>query len=98
MRINRSNDSENNIIYFAPSEKRVKRFRKKHAQGDVVTGRIIKYYSPMQAMIQVEEQRLMALLKTNPPVGEEVSFSVEQLYPHIVLKEISKFNELNTYI
>ena len=51
-----------------------------------------------QQMIQVEDQRLMALLKTNPPVGEEVSFSVEQLYPHIVLKELSKFNELNTYI
>ncbi len=98
MRINRSNDSDNNLIYFAPSEKRVKRFRKKHAVGDVLKGRVVKYYSPIQAMIQVEEHRLMALLKTNPPVGEEVSFTVEQLYPHIILKEISKFNELNTYI
>ena len=98
MRINRSDDSDSNFIYFAPSEKRVKRFRKKHAVGDVINGKILKYYSQRQAMIQVEEQRLMALLKTNPPVGEEVSLEVKQLHPHIVLKEISKFNELNTYI
>lgn len=98
MRVKRSNDSDNDIIYFAPSEKRVKRFRKNHAVGDVLEGRVLKYFSPQQAMIQVEKQRLMALLKTNPPVGEKISLRVEQLYPHIILKESSKFNELNTYI
>ncbi len=98
MRVNRSNDSDNDIIYFAPSEKRVKRFRKKHAVGDVLKGKVLKYFSPRQAMLQVEGQRLMALLKTNPPVGEEVSLKVEQLYPHIILKESSNLQALNTYI
>lgn len=92
-------ESQDSVIYCAPSQERVKRFRKLHSEGDILKGKVLRYFNPRQALIQVDEQQLMARLKTNPLVGEEVIFRVEQLYLHIVLKECSSLEKgLNTYI
>ncbi len=85
MKINRQRNI-NNYIYFAPDEARVKKFRKRYRIGDRLRAKVLKLLDKKRAIIQIDDVKLIALLKENLLPGEFVLLEVKQLYPHIILK------------
>ena len=85
MKINRQRIS-NNYIYFAPDEGRVKKFRKRYRVGDRLRAKVLKLIDKKRAIIQIDDVKLIALLKESLLPGEFVLLEVKQLYPHIILK------------
>jgi hypothetical protein len=97
MRINRRSFNSN-LIYFAPDEERVKKFRKKFKLGDRIRARILKFIDERRAIILVGDIKLIAYLKKEVGVGEHISLEVKQLYPHIILKQSKDNKGLSLYI
>jgi hypothetical protein len=75
------------ILYFAPDEARVRRFRKKYKPGQQVRGRLLRMVGRRQGLIAIEDHKLLAYFKSNPPVNSHLTFKIVQLHPHIVLQE-----------
>lgn len=96
MRIKRTNQS--NLIYFSPDPERVTKFRKKYKKGDRIRAKVIKHLDPKRVIILVGDVRLIALLKKDVSVGEDIILEVKQLTPHIILKHIEEKKGLNIYI
>ncbi|GAB6888280.1 hypothetical protein JCM13304A_17790 [Desulfothermus okinawensis JCM 13304] len=82
----RRQKSFNNLIYFSPDETRVKKFRKRYKVGDRLRAKVLKLIDKKRAVIQIDEVKLIALLKDNIGASDFVLLEVKQLYPHIILK------------
>ncbi len=64
-------------------------FRKKYKIGEVLHGRLLKWENQKLGWIEVDDQTLLANISSSPTPGDSLVFLVEQLYPDIILKEIS---------
>lgn len=69
-------------------------FRKRFSVGDILQGKLIKWYQPKLGWVVIEDLELLASIQTNATPGDILTFHVEQLYPDIILKEINP-NHLN---
>ncbi|ACS80657.1 hypothetical protein [Maridesulfovibrio salexigens] len=69
-------------------------FRKRFSVGDILQGKLIKWYQPKLGWVIIEDLELLASIQTNAAPGDILTFHVEQLYPDIILKEINP-NHLN---
>ncbi|WP_319759157.1 hypothetical protein [Maridesulfovibrio sp.] len=63
-------------------------FRKKFSVGDILQGKLLKWYQPKLGWILIQDLELLASIQTNASPGDILTFHVEQLYPDIILKEI----------
>ncbi len=87
------------LLYFSPDEARVRRFRAKYKPGQRVQGKLLRLVGPRQGIIAVEDQKLLAYFKSNPPENANLTFKIVQLHPHIVLQEeASLSNRFDLYI
>jgi len=94
-----SSSSHTGQIVFASSQSRTSAFRRNHRVGDEVEGVVLRVLGQRQALIEIDGQKMVALLQSSPPDGQRVSFTVAQLHPYIVLKEqASSASGLNVYI
>ncbi|WP_421902667.1 hypothetical protein [Maridesulfovibrio sp.] len=75
-------------------------FRKRFSVGDVLQGKLIKWYQPRLGWVIIEDLELLASIQTNAAPGDILTFHVQQLYPDIILKEINPdhLNGQGTYI
>ncbi len=96
MRIRRN--SKVNLIYFSPDPDRVAKFRKKYKKGDRLRAKVLKQLDPQRAIILVGDVKLIALLKKEVSVGEDIILEVKQLTPHVILKHVEDKKGLNIYI
>ena len=64
-------------------------FRKKFAVGDILQGKLIKWYQPKLGWVIIQDLELLANIQTNASPGDILTFHVQQLYPDIILKEIN---------
>ena len=86
-------------ITFASSPGRTQAFRRRHRVGDEVEGVVLRLLGERQALLEIDNQKMVALLQSFPPEGQLVRFSVVQLQPYIILKEqTSSASGLNVYI
>lgn len=63
-------------------------FKKGRKPGQKVRGKLLKWVSDDMAWVEIEGHKLLAQLKSKPPVGAQLTFLIKQLYPEIMLKEI----------
>lgn len=99
MKTKGSSSSLTGQIVFASSQSRTAAFRRNHRVGDEVEGVVLRNLGERQALIEVDGQKMVALLQSFPPEGQKVSLTVAQLHPYIVLKEqTSSASGLNVYI
>ncbi|WP_031483847.1 hypothetical protein [Maridesulfovibrio frigidus] len=68
---------------------RIDIFRKKYKVGEVLHGRLLKWENQKLGWVEVNDQTLLANISSSPNPGDSLIFLVEQLYPDIILKEIS---------
>ncbi|OEU71517.1 MAG: hypothetical protein BA863_07870 [Desulfovibrio sp. S3730MH75] len=68
---------------------RIAVFRKKYKVGEVLHGRLLKWEKQKLGWVEVNDQTLLANISSSPTPGDSLIFLVEQLYPDIILKEIS---------
>ncbi|WP_028574814.1 hypothetical protein [Desulfonatronovibrio hydrogenovorans] len=80
--------SDEEFVYLAMDNPRVRKFRRKYKQGDVVPGIILEYDSPGLAWVLVDDLRLLAWVARNYFRGQRLHLAVENLYPEIILREI----------
>ncbi|WP_320174999.1 hypothetical protein [Maridesulfovibrio sp.] len=75
-------------------------FRKRFSIGDILQGKLIKWYQPKLGWVIIEDMELLANIQTNAAPGAILTFHVQQLYPDIILKEINPdhLNSQGTYI
>lgn len=75
-------------------------FRKKFAVGDILQGKLLKWYQPKLGWVIIQDLELLASIQTNATPGDILTFHVQQLYPDIILKEINPahLNGQGTYI
>lgn len=64
-------------------------FRRKYAVGDILQGKLVKWYKAGLGWVIIEDQELLASIQTNAAPGDILTFLVQQLYPDIILKEIN---------
>ncbi|WP_320008906.1 hypothetical protein [Maridesulfovibrio sp.] len=64
-------------------------FRKKFAVGDILQGKILKWYQPKLGLVLIQDLELLANIQSNASLGDILTFHVQQLYPDIILKEIN---------
>lgn len=79
--------------------KRTRAFQRRHQVGDEVEGVVLRLLGDRQALLEIDNQKMVALLQSFPPEGQLVRFTVTQLHPCIILKEqASGASGLNVYI
>ncbi|WP_319779152.1 hypothetical protein [Maridesulfovibrio sp.] len=71
------------------SSERTAIFRKRFSVGDILQGKLIKWYQPKLGWVVIQDLELLASIQTNAAPGDILTFHVEQLYPDIILKEIN---------
>ena len=64
-------------------------FRKKHRLGQKVRGVLLKHVPENMAWVEIDGDRLLAQLEVSHPEGARLTFVIEQLTPHIILKELT---------
>ncbi len=64
-------------------------FRKKFAVGDILQGKLLKWYKPKLGWVIIQDLELLANIQTNAAPDDILTFHVQQLYPDIILKEIN---------
>lgn len=64
------------------------KFQQSHRVGEIVEGKILKYYNQKEALVEVEGIKLIATVWPNYPVGQKIKLSILSLNPQIILKEI----------
>lgn len=64
-------------------------FRKRFSVGDILQGKLIKWYQPKLGWVIIDDLELLASIQTNAAPGDILTFHVQQLYPDIILKEIN---------
>ncbi|WP_027722189.1 hypothetical protein [Maridesulfovibrio zosterae] len=67
-------------------------FRKRYKVGQIIQGVLLKWEQHKLGWVQIEDQKLLANIQTVPAPGDTLTFIVQQLYPDILLKEISPDN------
>ncbi len=67
---------------------RVRRFKRKYSQGDVIEGTVLEYDSSQLAWVLVDDIRILAWTRNNHFLGRLLHLQVESMHPEIVLKEI----------
>ncbi len=82
------------------STERSAKFRKKYKVGEIIQGTLLKWEQPNFGWVQIDELRLLANILTSHSPGDILTFVVQQLYPEIVLKEVSaeNFNAQGFYV
>ena len=75
-------------------------FRKRYKVGQIIQGVLLKWEQQKLGWVQIEDQKLLANILSFPSTGDTLTFIVQQLYPDILLKEISpeNLNEHGIYI
>ncbi|CCO24963.1 hypothetical protein [Maridesulfovibrio hydrothermalis] len=69
-------------------------FRKSYKVGEIIQGILLKWEHEKLGWVQIEDQKLLANIQTSPSPGDTLIFLVQQLYPDIILKELSR-DDLN---
>ncbi|WP_027180436.1 hypothetical protein [Maridesulfovibrio bastinii] len=64
-------------------------FRNRYRVGQKLRGTLLKWERQNFGWIEVENLSLLAKIQSTPSVGDILTFIVEQLYPDIILKEIT---------
>lgn len=64
-------------------------FRRKYCVGQKVRGILLKHIPDNMAWVEINGDRLLAQLEIPHPEGARLTFLIEQLAPHIVLKELT---------
>lgn len=75
-------------------------FRRRYKVGQTLQGTLIKWERQKLGWVQIDDQRLLANITTSPSPGDMLTFVVQQLYPDIILKEITQdqLNEHGIYL
>lgn len=80
--------SGSNFFGFGGGGNRSDSFKHGRKPGQKVRGTILKWVSEDMAWVEIDGHRLLAQLKSKPPVGAQLTFLIKQLSPEIILKEI----------
>lgn len=67
---------------------RIRRFRSRHREDELVTGRFLRFEDDRRGWVRIDDQDLLAALSTSPSPGQTLFFKIKQLYPEIVLQEV----------
>ncbi|WP_207259609.1 hypothetical protein [Desulfovibrio sp. Huiquan2017] len=70
-------------------DSRSDRFRNRHRPGQKVRGVLLKNLPDSMAWVDIDGERLLAQLETAHAEGSRLLFLIQQLVPHIVLKELT---------
>ena len=73
---------------FSGNWSRSDSFKRKHRLGQRVRGVLIKNIPDDMAWVEIDGDRLLAQLTIAHPEGARLSFTIEQLTPNIILKEL----------
>lgn len=71
------------------TSERSAKFRKRYRVGEILKGILVKWEYERLGWVDIGDLRLLANIQTSPSPGDELIFTVQQLYPDIVLKELT---------
>lgn len=71
-----------------PPTRNLVKFQQAHRVGEIVEGKILKYYNQKEALVEVEGIKLIATVLPNYSLSQKIKLVIMSLYPQIILKEI----------
>jgi len=69
---------------------RAEAFRRAHAVGDKVRGRILRYDQPGRCWVEIDGRELLAETSLEAPVGGFLMFRIVSMEPEIVLRDLGE--------
>ena len=74
--------------YLSLDNPRIRKFRARYREGQIVHGTILEYDAPMLAWVLVEDLRVLAWVTRDYLRGQRLNLEITNLYPEIILKEV----------